>query len=487
MTSQPDRPILIRLASAHHPELLTGLEVWLELGLLSDEQVRQFCRDYLTSPLPSPSIAPAAAPVEQPSVVVTRRNRELDRTDFLPPDAAAPARSIPPASAPDPSRSTASRSPASAPIPSGSPASEPTTLIGRTLQAFMAEISVIWLLFLGVFLVVVSSGVLAASQWQNFSSIGQYGILFAYTLVFFGASVWAGRQPHLHLTARMLQITTLLIIPVNFWTMSAFGLARSVAGVGMAIVACLSLTAISWVLLRPASDLVRSNPSPRLTAINGIGLSWLHWGWSIAGIPLIATYIGTIGTALILFVQARQAHQPARPPQGTPSSPASPALPLFSPATIVITLSTLLLIGRAILQANVPLSQLGLAMGVSGWLLCWLIREEQAQEGQVREGQAREGQAQPGEELRSIWLWTGIALLLLGWSISVNSEPPVQAVIVSGLALWLLIDRLLQKAEFAILLTALIVGFETYHLLWRVLPGGVRQSILLLVQQVVGE
>jgi hypothetical protein len=44
-------------------------------------------------------------------------------------------------------------------IAEGSP-----SFVAQRLQALMAEISVIWLLFLGVFMVVVSSGVLAASQ-----------------------------------------------------------------------------------------------------------------------------------------------------------------------------------------------------------------------------------------------------------------------------------------------------------------------------------
>ena len=47
------------------------------------------------------------------------------------------------------------------------------------LQSLGEELSVRWLLFLGVFLVVLSSGVLAASQWERFPAVGQYGVLFA--------------------------------------------------------------------------------------------------------------------------------------------------------------------------------------------------------------------------------------------------------------------------------------------------------------------
>jgi hypothetical protein len=47
------------------------------------------------------------------------------------------------------------------------------------LQSLAEELSVRWLLFLGVFLVVLSSGVVAASQWERFPAVGQYGVLFA--------------------------------------------------------------------------------------------------------------------------------------------------------------------------------------------------------------------------------------------------------------------------------------------------------------------
>lgn len=35
-----------------NPNLLEGLDTLLRLGLVSDEQVRQLCQEYLTSPLP---------------------------------------------------------------------------------------------------------------------------------------------------------------------------------------------------------------------------------------------------------------------------------------------------------------------------------------------------------------------------------------------------------------------------------------------------
>ncbi len=78
------------------------------------------------------------------------------------------------------------------------------------------ELSVPWLLFPEVFLVVLSSGVLAASQWERFPAIGQYGVLLAYTFNFDYFTFWAGKQTNLKLTAQTLLIVTLLLVPVNF-------------------------------------------------------------------------------------------------------------------------------------------------------------------------------------------------------------------------------------------------------------------------------
>ena len=77
------------------------------------------------------------------------------------------------------------------------------------------ELSVPWLLFSGVFLVVLSSGVLAPSPWKRFPVIGKYGVLLAYTLSFYGFTFWAGKQTNLKLTAQTLSILTSLLLPIN--------------------------------------------------------------------------------------------------------------------------------------------------------------------------------------------------------------------------------------------------------------------------------
>ena len=415
MTYRANRPIEIMLRVYPDSALLEGLDVWLRLGLLTDIQVKRLCQEHLTCPLPSIAPVVTSSPSETSDIVIVK--------DFglpTPPTPAARTKTI---------KSKRDRS---------------TGL----LQSFMAEVSVLWLLFLGVFLIVVSSAVLAASQWRNFSPVGQYGILFAYTLVFWGISAWASRQPNLQLTARMLQVTTLLIIPVNFWMMDGFKLWNFPLGWIVAPVAALSLTAILVNLLQPSVS------ASRLTLANSIGLSWLHWGWSLMNFPLIATYIGTIGTALTLFYQSRR-----RSVEGQVSISNSIYL-----GGITITFATLLLVGRAILGAKIPIGNLGLALGICGWLLGWLSRRESRGE---------------------IWSNLGWVLLLAGWLVAV-AEIPQQAIAVSILALWLLADRLFRLKQSADLIALFLVGLQSFWLLWRAIPVAFRQQVIAFGIQLAG-
>lgn len=129
--SDPLRHLILRV-DASHPKFLEGIDIWLRLGLVSEVQVKQLSQRYLSCPLPEPVAVSFLKPVAV-----------LD--------------SLAPATTP--------------------PASQTTPLFSRAWQAFKDELSVRWLLFLGLFLVVVSSGVLAATQWQRFPVIGQYAVL----------------------------------------------------------------------------------------------------------------------------------------------------------------------------------------------------------------------------------------------------------------------------------------------------------------------
>ncbi|MGQ9871300.1 hypothetical protein [Leptodesmis sp.] len=396
-----DRQILIRLAvQAGHPALLQGLDAWLQLGLVSQEWVRQICAEQLACPLPEPV-------VEQSPDSPDSALQPVGVTDFLPPEDAHP------------------------PLPRA--ADRPISLPAQWLQSFMAEVSVVWLLFLGGFLVVVSSGVLAATQWRNFSPLGQYSILLSFTLVFWLVTLWTDRQPNLQLTTQTLRIATLLIIPVNFWMMDGFKLWNSFPGIVFVTIAALLLTLITILLLKPSRAAWMTGTA--------IGLSWLQWGWGWQGTPFTATYVGTIAAAVALLVQEQRERERER----------------YSLPPIAVTFGSLLLLLRAILVAQVPLNQLGLAIGISGWVLVWLARRSPD---------------------RRMWMWLGSALLIVGWAIAVSVIPPWQAIVITGLGLWLLGDGLRRTGEPVYLTTGFFVGFQGVWLLWRVIPPVWQQAIV---------
>lgn len=438
MSVSRDRQILIELiVNSGHPSLLAGLDAWLQLGLISDSFVRQLGEAELSCFLPEVA---AIAPAELPAI-------QDDDTQATDQPVLQPATNR---------RQLRQREP------------QPN-LISQALQAFMAEISVVWLLFLGVFLVVVSSGVLAATQWQNVSALGQYGILFGYTVLFWLASLWTRRQPSLRLTSQMLAIATLLLVPVNFWMMDGFRLWNSGVGVGIVALCAIGLTGIVFTLLR------RSRSIWMMAAV--VLLSWLHIGWHQPGIPLLATYLGTIGaTAALVWQDAqRQRDVSTVPPELDRAESARPELNRATSLTvgmaslnlspIAIAMSALLLIGRALFVVQLPVDQLGLAVGVCGWLLGWLARRDRTRVG---------------------WSRAGTVLLMLAWLVTVTVTPPWQAVAISGLGLGLLADALWHTGRSSYLIAGFSVGLQLVWLVWRLLPSLWQTQLVTWATQLAG-
>ncbi|NJM75366.1 MAG: hypothetical protein HC852_05765 [Acaryochloridaceae cyanobacterium RU_4_10] len=412
MSPGPERYLSLHVnIPISHPELLDGLEYWLQLGLLSDRHVRELCRQYLVCPVPVPEMEPELATASQ-----SKRNESQESVAVF--------------NAESPAESHVQRH----------------GWMSQFLQGLMNEVSVIWLLCLGVFLVVVSSGVLAASQWQHVPPIGQYGILFGYTIAFVIASLWTGAQPQLQVTSWMLQIASLLIIPVNFWMMDGFHLLQTPLGMGIAAIAALTLSGATLRLMpRPLN--------PTEVIANAIGLSWLHWGWGWAPVPLMATYAGCIGTSLVLFQQDRRSPSSAEPDL------TQPWWVRFVQSDIVLPFAVLLLLFRAGVVAAVPLQQLGLALGICGWLLCWLSRKDRA---------------------KQTWYGIGVGLLIVGWFAGIAAEPPWQALLVSGLGLWLLGDRLFRYRQPREVVGIVLLGLASVGLLVRIIPLEMRNAVIAM-------
>ncbi|MHC5598947.1 MAG: glycosyltransferase family protein, partial [Nostoc sp.] len=448
MSLPVERPLKfeIRLPSSH-PQLLEGLDIWLGLGLISDTQVRQLCREFLVC-----------------AVVLQPQAEAETKVAFVTSD---PVQELPIAALESSSRRQPQQRPA---LPN---------FISTMLQSLGAELSVRWLLFLGVFLVVVSSGVLAASQWERFPASGQYGVLFAYTLIFWGLSFWATRQNNLRLTAQTLLIVTLLLVPVNFWAMDSFRLWQNPVDWIVVAIAWPTLTAIT-VLLYKNRTIFANLHTGILPLANILGLSYLHWGWQVPGFPLIAVYVAMIGTTIMTVYH--NLYQQPNPISAEDGSDVYDGLRLRGrlsislPAAVVIYALIVLLV-RAIFVARVDVMQLGLAIGICGWLVTWLAQRPagEAEEVTVIFSPSPTSPSSPSSP-SSLLLWErlGGILLFLGWLVSVV-DYPWQAIAVSGLGLWFVGNRLRRHSLKVDLAAVFVIGLQTICLGWRLVPDNLQK------------
>ena len=405
MTNQreQDRERLIQFSltvSNSNPALLEGLDTWLQLGLISDMRVKQLCQQYLSCQVPEP--------------VISRQ----------------PVASISPDSRPQEQRGAISQ------IPETETRQQKPNLVAQMWRSLREDFSVKWVLFLGVFLVVVSSGLLAATYWQSFTVSGQYLVLFAYTIVFWLICSWLKRQQNLQLTAKALQWVTLLLIPVNFWAMDGLGLWQH-PPIGWIIIAigAISLTSITYRLLKSKTKLILLIPC------------YLHFGWQYSGFPLMAAYLGMVAitAGTVYYTGKKRQYFDNR-------------LPIYALAILLI---------RAIFIAGVGINELGLAIATCGWLLTW------------------KQQQNPAKSLKPLTI-IGSGLLFLGWVVSVNETFPWQATVISGLILGWFSARLRQFWQQIDLLAIILIGGQTFWLVWRLIPQLVREDIISTVLTLTG-
>ncbi|WP_413164946.1 hypothetical protein ACL6C3_02180 [Capilliphycus salinus ALCB114379] len=385
---------------ADNPRLLEGLDAWLNVGVLSDEQVRQICQEYLSEPLPP-----------QPTVL-----------DEISPSATS---------------EESSNLDASVPIRQPQRNRNLSGLPNHLFQSLKAEFSVRWLLFLGLFMVLVSSGVLVASRWQELPTLGQYGVLFAYTLGFGVATIWPGLNSRLPLTSETLKWVTLLLIPLNFWAIDGLGLLYSTPVISAF---CILILTLITILINPS--LSTREPQriflQRSVILNQLGLSYLQLGWKIPHVPLIALYLGIIATGIVTFYRRQDSEQIRLNSREN--------LPLF-----FCLVPLVFLWWRVIFVLNLDLSQLGLAFGLTGGLF-YLYS--------------------------SVWFQRcGYLILLAGWLVSLENQPQ-QALAVSGIALGIFginLKQFWRKQDLALIF---MTGLQTHWLIWRLIPLETQQKIL---------
>lgn len=395
---------------ASHPELLAGLDHWLNLGLLSPGTLSKLSQQYLTERVPE-TLEPAPAPSPSPQRAST-------------------------ATAPQP---------------------QPLSLLNQMTQSFSAELSVIWLLLLGVFMVVISSGVIAATQWQQFPPALQYGILFIYTLVFGAASLWMQGKPNLRLTAQALRVITLLLVPVNFFAIDGFRLWQTPLDWGVSAVAIVGLTAVTVYLFRQPGGLSRH----RDLLLNHLGLSYLHLGWNLWGWELIAVYLGTVGTVILTQWHRRRQSRISVANNPPPLVPELAEFPISLNAALIIY-ALIILLMRAIFIAQVDVTQLGLALGICGALIT-AIKPVSSSSTQPRI---------PTEMI-------GAGFMGFGWLLSVGNLP-WQALGVSGLGLWFCWRRLQVLDSIGDLMALFLIGWQIQPLIGRLFPPGIKDVLLQL-------
>jgi hypothetical protein len=527
--SSPYQKIALELLISGNPQLLRGLDLWLHLGLLNDTQVRMLCAHHLQCPIHLEVRVLPQHPNFQTGVEQWQQLGLLTLTQaqWLLPAAQTIAQAPPPIPVSQPSASQPPAIPAPTPVntapppgtepfpvdwsqfnrppaptsesprsdrqpqrqPLGQPQRQPQVApparrgwVPQMLQALMDEISVLWLLFLGVFLVVVSSGILAASQWDAVSPAGQYGILFGYTVAFWAVSFWVSRRENLRLTANTLQITSLLIIPVNFWMIDSFNLIQGGLGLGVAIAAGVILSLLMGLILQPQSQPRWGSMVVRETGwvsfASSVLLAWCHWGWQRPGVGLASVYLGVVTASVAVGYCHRW-------PGTRPPAPSTPEQRFARWLLLTPLYGGLLLLLRAVWIAKIPLPSLSVAFGLAGWILCWIARQPMMGPPLVPPSSRLGAPAMrtlpthsPTLWSQSGWLMAGISLLLFGRWHAEAASSALPALIISGLGLWIAGDRLLRRWQPIDLWMVVLIGLQTAWPLYGLIPPATLQRII---------
>ncbi|MCC0176444.1 hypothetical protein I4641_05560 [Waterburya agarophytonicola K14] len=404
---------------SNHPELLNGLDRWLELGLISQMQVIKICRQNLSCALP-----------EREAVVITQKTETISNL-------AIEQELVEVASSP--------------------------SIISRVWQGFLDELSIRWLLFLGIFLVVISSGVLAASQWDNFPKFGQYLILLIYTLGFWGIGFWSSKQANLTLTSQTLRVIAILLVPINCWAISHFSLGNSILEW---ITLLVSLVALSIVVCwqPPLSKKYNSKFFTPLFIL----LSSLHLVWQFIPSPLLALYgsIFIISSIHYLFLLPKKPY------------------PAFNLLFLISAWSLILI--RVLLSEEYLILDCGLAIALLGWILAtiYIVKEKQVK---INSLDAPSDIEQLTDAFFSKVLQTiSIILFIVTWSISVLGglfNSPLffwQTVGISVLTIHLFSQRLTLYWRKRDLTAIFLIGLQTVFVSKELIPDNIADNALNL-------
>ncbi|MEM8829846.1 MAG: hypothetical protein AAGE96_10865 [Cyanobacteria bacterium P01_G01_bin.19] len=415
-----DRWISIEIyTQSTNPQLLEGLERWLELGLISDLQVLKICRQNLSCALPEPQKTFISAKEEVKAEIAVAPEKELVKA------AASP------------------------------------NIISLVWQGFLDELSIRWLLFLGIFLVIVSSGVLAASQWNNFPVFGQYLILLIYTIGFWGIGYWSSKQNNLKLTSRTLNAISILLVPINCWAISHFGLGNSILEWIALIVSLVVLSFVSHTAFK-ASKINSKNIFVPLFIL----LSFLHLTWSFIPAISLAIYGGIIILSLVNYLFLL--------PQ--------PKYPIFG--LLFLLSAWFLLLTRAAITESDAMLNYALAIAIFGWLLASIYLSKEKQIDKISTDKQSDVDRLTNIFLSKILQAISIIVFVVTWSVSVlggvfeSSLFFWQTVGISLLAIHLLSQRITLYWRKRDLTAVFLIGLQTVFVSKELIPDNIRSSAL---------
>ena len=417
MSNNLDRWLNLEIyVQASHPELLTGLDEWLHLGLINESQVKSLARNHLTCSIPA--------------VKLTQPNTE---TNIVVP---------------------------SLPTATKVKTQSKPNIISQIWQAFLDELSIRWLLFLGIFLIVVSSGVLAATQWDNFPVAVQYLILWIYTLSFWGIGVWSGKQENLKLTSQTLTSIAILLVPINFWAMSSFSLTNSISGWFAVVIASVTLTGITYLEYIPKQTKI-----PLRFLLLFLLLSYLHLAWVVNSFAVLAVYIGLIAVAITNYWLVLR--QPRK----------------YKLSNLLFLLSTWsLLLIRAFLIDNYP-QGIGLLLGICGWLLA-IVYLTKYQIILKTIATRKYGDSFKILFTSKIWQQISIILLLVAWCVSLVELLFWQTTVISLLAVHVFSQRLQIYWRKRDLTAIFLLGLQTLLIAKELIPAQLRTKAVNLSTEI---
>ncbi len=421
MSNDGDRLLYLEIyVRSSNPDLLTGLETWLRLGLIDDQQVLTLSRKYLTCS-------------------ISQINRGSKTTSI----------------------ETIQKTPTTTPQIKSQP-----NIINQIWQAFLDELSIRWLLFLGIFLVIISSGVLAATQWNNFPTTGQYTILWLYTVGFWGIGFWSEKQNNLQLTARTLKNLATLLIPINFWAMSSLNLTNSFTGWLVVGIATISLSVLCYWQAKNLD--VNWWFLPLF-----LFLSYLHLGWGSSNFALIAVYIGISAITCIYYLVLCRVNN------------------CQIDRLLIVLSAWLLLLARAIFINHVYWSYSSLAIALAAWLVAtiYLSKEKAIINSDLAERENVDGKLTT-TFFSKIFQTICLFILLITWCNSlliglVNLESILwQTTAINGLVIHLFSQRLRLYWRKRDLTAIFVIGLQSLFVAKELIPDVIRSRGIALAIEI---